>query len=80
MPLDIRRFQFLLGTPCECQTITYTDSEGAHISEVRCCARCWEIGMMQLAADTSQQSREVEDRQLGFEMDGVFVRPTPRSP
>jgi len=78
MSLDLRRFQFLLGTPCECQTVTYVDEDGAHVCEVRCCQRCWECGMMALQTETSRQSREVEMLQL--EMDGVFEPPAPTSP
>jgi len=75
MPFDLRRFQFLLGTPCECQNITYVDEDGAHVCQVRCCQRCWECGMMMLQAETSRQSREVED--LQFEMDVIVEPPAP---
>jgi hypothetical protein len=78
MSLDLRRFQYLLGTPCECQTVTYTDEDGARVCEVRCCQRCWECGMMSLQAETSRQSREVEELQL--EMDGVFEATPPAAP
>jgi len=73
MSFDLRRFQFLLGAPCECQNITYVAEDDAHVAHVVCCRRCWEVGMMSLQAETSRQSREVEELQL--EMD-VIVEPT----
>lgn len=78
MVFDLRRFQFLLGTPCECQNITYTDEDGAHVAHIVCCRRCWEVGMMSMQAETSRQSREVETLQL--EMDVVVEPSAPLSP
>jgi len=78
MSFDLRRFQFVLGTPCECQNITYIDEEGAHVAHVVCCRRCWEVGMMSLQAETSRQSREVEALQL--EVDFIMEAPAPTSP
>jgi hypothetical protein len=78
MSLDLRRFQYLLGTPCDCQTVTYVDDDGAHVCSVRCCQRCWECGMLALQAETSRQGREVEMLQL--EMDGVLEASSPPTP
>lgn len=80
MSFDLRRFQFLLGTPCECQNITYVNEAGAHVCQIECCQRCWECGMMMLEAETSRQSQEVSMRQLEFEMDVVVEPPAPLSP
>lgn len=80
MSLDLRRFQFLLGTPCECQNVTYIDDQGAHVANIVCCKRCWEVGMMALQAEDSRQSAEVADRQLSFEVDGILEPTAPLSP
>lgn len=77
MSFDVRRFQFLLGTDCECSNLTYVDEAGSHVAVVSCCPRCWEIGMMRLSAQSALQHDEVELRQLEFEMDGVVEPSSP---
>jgi len=79
MPFDVRRFQFLIGTPCECENITYTEEDtGRHVAVTVCCARCWECGMMALASESSRQRDEVFVSQL--EMDWIVEAPTPPAP
>jgi hypothetical protein len=78
MPFDVRRFQFMLGTPCECENITYTDESGAHVAITRCCVRCWEVGLMSLQA---MHHAELTQRnyELQLEMD-VVVEPAAPPP
>lgn len=78
VPFDLRRFQYLLGTPCDCQTLTFTDEGGGRNCNLRCCQRCWEIGMMMsVQARRAQQDAEVCALQL--EMDGIFEPSAPPS-
>lgn len=71
MSFDFRRFQNLQGTSCECRSLVWTDQDGARISQVKCCMRCWELGMMQLAAERSRQTAEVELKQLELDVPGA---------
>ncbi len=86
MQVDLRRFQFLLGTPCECQNVTYVDDDGNHIAQVSVCPRCWEVGMMMLAAECARQLEETHERELdlqiglNFEVDRIAEPTAPLSP